>query len=461
VNRSTLEANTRAAWRDLVPQTVARFDALFATPELAALEFGSMTCLADWLAQHGFDVERGAGNVPTAFVARRANGVGPRVGLLAEYDALPGLDNAAVAERTSTSRHPGHGCGHNHIGPANTAAAIAAARGLEATGIPGEIVVVGCPAEEIVWGKLALQAAGVFDGLGAILTSHGDYQNGALSRPCFSIANGEFRFTGEAAHSGKITARNALGAAEAAVAGFREAVEEASDGARFKHVYRFAGFAPGVTPDEVRLWCLVRHADFDTMRAAYAHMEDVFRRTAARFHVGLRADLIAACRGYLPNDTLGRVLAECLGAVGAPRWRPEDLRFMQDLSSACAPGETFELDRSLGYFDTGIDYYGQDDGDVSWQIPLGRVNWAYPATIPIHHWAWTALSGHPASRPGSLMASEALAMGAARLVAAPERLDAAKHELERRTENIDLPPPEIGLFEVLTQQPQAFWDASW
>ena len=458
---SDLDTRTRTAWAGLVPDTVAHFDRLFAVPELAGLEFRSMAILGEWLRSHGFAVETGAGGVPTAFLARKGGGSGPRIGILAEYDALPGLDNAPIARRTSTSRKPGHGCGHNHIGPANAAAAIAAADALGGAGIDAQIVVVGCPAEEIVWGKLALQDAGVFDGLDVILTSHGDYQNGALSRPCHSTANGEFRFTGEAAHSGKPTGRNALAAAEAAVARCPKVLAEAYDGMQFKHVFRFAGFSPGVTPDEVRVWSSVRHADFDTMRAGYARMEAVFRQEAQRLEVGLRADLVAACRGYLPNDTVGRLLAGCLAEVGAPKWSEADLDFMRELSLACSPGQPFRLHRELDYFDRGIDYYGQDDGDISWQIPLGRVNWAYPETVPIHHWAWTALSGHAASRPGPLMASEAIALAAARLAASPDVIAAAWRERDRRVEGIAIPPPEFGLVDVLTRRPEAFWDASW
>ena len=68
----------------------------------------------------------------------------------------------------------------------------------------GEVVLIGCPAEEILWGKLALQAAGIFDGLDVILTSHGDYQNGALARPCHATATGEFKFEGKVRMAAKV-----------------------------------------------------------------------------------------------------------------------------------------------------------------------------------------------------------------------------------------------------------------
>jgi aminobenzoyl-glutamate utilization protein B len=452
----------RAAWTALAPEIVEQFGLLFAMPELSCLEYRSMDLLAGWMEAHGFSVERGVGDVPTAFLARKdSGGSGPRIGILVEYDALPGLDNEPQARRTSSGRKPGHGCGHNHIGPANAGAGIAAAAALQQAGLAGEIVVVGCPAEEIVWGKLALQAAGVFDGLDAVLTSHGDYQNGSISRPCHATANGEFRFSGESAHSGLGTARNAVAASEAAIAHFRTIAGEAFDELQFKHVYRFAGYSPGVTPDEVRVWASVRHRDFDTMRAGYARMEAVFSEVASAHQVDFRGDLVAACRGYLANDTLGRVMADCLQTVGAPAWTKSDIAFMEELSQACAPGKPFTLHRELAYFDQGIDYYGQDDGDLSWQIPLGRINWAYPENVPIHHWAWTALSGHTASQAGPLMASEAIAIAAVRLIADPHHLTAARAELDRRKAGTIVPPPEFGLLEVLTKRPEEFWDATW
>ena len=162
-------------WQALEPETVRLFRAQWEDPELPAMEYRSSTRLADWLARHGFAVERQAGGLPTAFVARYGSGNGPVLALLAEFDALPALDNDAVPSRRPLGKPAGHGCGHNHIGPANAGAAIAAAKACRRLGLAGEIRVIGCPAEEILWGKIALLRAGVFSGIDAILTSHGDY----------------------------------------------------------------------------------------------------------------------------------------------------------------------------------------------------------------------------------------------------------------------------------------------
>jgi aminobenzoyl-glutamate utilization protein B len=452
---------TRRVWQQHRPRIEGLFGELWAQPEMPAMEYISMATLAGLLEENGFAVERGAGGVPTAFVARKGNGKGPRIGILAEYDALPSLDNAAVPYRQGTGRKPGHGCGHNHIGPANTGAGIAAASALEALGLDGEIVVVGCPAEEIGWGKLAIQDAGVFDGLDVILTSHGDYQNGSLARPCHAVSSGEFRFVGDSAHSGMGTTRDALKTAEAAIAAFEALRASDHIELQFKHIFRVAGIAPGVMPEEVRIWCSLRHLDFDQMLAGYDLMETTFAQAAAAAGVGFSGHLIASCRGYLGNDTIGRVLDEALVHVGPPAWTEADIAWMTELSANSDPGRPFELHRELEYFDHGVDYYGQDDGDLSWAIPLGRVNWAYPRNVPIHHWAWTALSGHSSSSPGPLMASEALTIAAVELTQRPDLLAAAKAELADRIGGQTIAPPLYGARAILTTDPAAFWDASW
>ena len=267
----------RAEWAKLVPQMTRLFRDQWACPELPGMEYQSVANLTGFLEAHGFAVERGVGGVPTAFLARKgAAGGGPRIGILAEYDALPSLDNAAVPHRSGTGRRPGHGCGHNHIGPANCGAAIAAAIAAEALSLPGEICVIGCPAEEVLWGKIALQEAGVFDTFDVLLTSHGDYQNGALSRPCYAVASGEFIFRGDSAHAGMGVARNALKTAEDAMAAFIAEADRFT-GVNEKHVFRMAGIMPGVMPDEVRVWCSLRHRDIDPVMIAYRGMEAVFR----------------------------------------------------------------------------------------------------------------------------------------------------------------------------------------
>ncbi|MES2548757.1 MAG: amidohydrolase, partial [Pseudomonadota bacterium] len=147
-----------------------------------------------------------------------------------------------------------------------------------------------------------------------------------MSRPCHAVVTGEFVFRGDSAHAGMGGARDALKTAETAMAAF---IAEADrfPGIVEKHVFRSAGIMPGVMPDEVRLWCSLRHRDLDPVMAAYRGMEAVFRAVAARTGVEVEEKFVAASRGYLANDVLADVLDDSLRLVGPPRWTDADIDF--------------------------------------------------------------------------------------------------------------------------------------
>jgi amidohydrolase len=132
--------------------------AIHAHPEPAYREHQAATWVAEAIARHGYSVEHPAGRLSTAVrgsLRGGRGGDGPRIGILAEYDALPGL---------------GHGCGHNTMAASGVGAAIALAA--MAAELPGEIVFLGCPAEEQGSGKKQMLEDGLFDGLDAALLFH-------------------------------------------------------------------------------------------------------------------------------------------------------------------------------------------------------------------------------------------------------------------------------------------------
>ena len=456
-----LKRGARQALIGLRPVIERHFRMIWEEPELAAMERRAADLLCGWLEASGFDVSRGSQGIPTAFVARAGAGDGPCIGILAEYDALPGLDNEAAPVRRSRGKVAGHACGHNQIGAANVGAAVAAATALSQARRPGRIVVFGCPAEEILWGKTLMLERGLFDGCDALLTSHADYQNGVLSRPCQSVAQGEMIFYGVAGHAGSVRRQNALDAVELAVQSIERLRAHNFPDTIVEHVLRVAGVHPGITPDESRIWLSSRQQDFERVWEVYEFAVGVCRRAAEMTGTSFRHQFIAASRGYLPNDTLAEVLFRSQQQVGAPRWTPEGLDWMRQLALACAPRDQFFLDQEIGLHREGIDPYGQDDGEVSWRIPLARVNWAVPRQVPLHHWALSALSGHPASYPGPIMASEVLALGAVELISSPEILSRAKEELARRVNGKVLTAPRVGAKRTLVENPQSFWDRSW
>ncbi|HIH89179.1 TPA: amidohydrolase, partial [Candidatus Bathyarchaeota archaeon] len=157
-------------------------DRVWEYAELGLVEEKSSRLLSDELEKGGFKVEMGVAGMPTAFVATWSNGKGPTIGLMGEYDALPGLSNNKVPHKEALRQDaPGHGCGHNIHGVTAVSAALAIKQAMEAGKIKGTVKMYGCPAEENYDGKVFMVRAGLFKGVDACLSHHpGSYNTAGL-----------------------------------------------------------------------------------------------------------------------------------------------------------------------------------------------------------------------------------------------------------------------------------------
>ncbi|MEI3179582.1 MAG: M20 family metallopeptidase [Lachnospiraceae bacterium] len=166
-------------------EMTAMADDIFDHPEIGMEEFHAQKVLTDWLEKEGFQVERGVVGVETAFKAVYSHGTGgPNIGLLCEYDALPGI---------------GHACGHHMQGPS----ILAAAKALKDADIkePYTITVYGTPAEESVSGKIRMIQNGcTFEELDVALMMHG---GPATQVDVKSLANSKYKviFHGVSSHA--------------------------------------------------------------------------------------------------------------------------------------------------------------------------------------------------------------------------------------------------------------------
>jgi aminobenzoyl-glutamate utilization protein B len=446
--------------QEIRPDVRHAFAALWSVPERPLEEVHASSTLVAWLRGEGFEVEHPVAGIPTAFRASWGEG-GPVIAFLAEYDALPGLGNEAIPARSRKSGGVGHGCGHAHIGPANCGAAVVVRKALEAMKLGGRVVVIGCPAEEILWGKVALADRGAFEGVDLILTSHGDYQNAVVNRPCQSARHGEIVFRGRASHTGAARGGNALDALELTVQGLERFRSHGLPGVLVEHVIRRGGEMPNIVPEESRLWVFFRAASHDEVERAYQVAEQMARDAARLTRTTVSSHLISACRGYFPNKVVADTLWESYGSWGAPPWQESDVSWMRQLSAEASPGEPFVLESGIQYLDQGMDPYAQDDGDISWRIPLGRVNWAMPQGVPLHHWATTALTGSEAGAVGPLHCLEVLAGAGLRFFQSPELVRAAQEELERARGKALIPAPEYCRNPEFWENPSEFWSGSW
>ena len=236
---------------------------IHANPEPAYEERQAAAWVADSLARHGFQVERPAGSLETAVRATRRGGRGgdgPRIGILAEYDALPGL---------------GHGCGHNTMAASGVGAAIALAA--IADELPGEIVFLGCPAEERGSGKRQMIEDGLFDGLDAALLYHPCDRTHVESWPLAS-EDIDVLFTGLQAHAAADPwrGRNALDAMILLFSSVGLWRQQLRPDARVHGIIQEGGTAANIIPDRSRAWFMIRSPE----QAYYEEMRERFNALA-------------------------------------------------------------------------------------------------------------------------------------------------------------------------------------
>ena len=174
-------------------------DTIFTHPETAGEETQSAAALENFLQKNGFSVSKNTAGLPTAFTAEKGKGE-PRIAFLAEYDALPNLGQNPVAHCDPVPGN-GHGCGHNLLGAGIAAAACALAYALEQENLPGQVVVYGCPEEEICRGKIVMANAHCFDRDDAAISWHPADKNQVSEEVFQAMTSRVFRFYGKSAHA--------------------------------------------------------------------------------------------------------------------------------------------------------------------------------------------------------------------------------------------------------------------
>jgi aminobenzoyl-glutamate utilization protein B len=423
--------------------------------ETALREDRSAELLTRILAGEGFAVEEGVAGMPTAFVASWGAGR-PVIGVLAEFDALPGVGNAAVPERAPREDGvtAGQGCGHNLFGAASVVGAIAARRALEELGLPGTIRLYGTPAEETVVGKVYMAREGVFDDLDAAIDWHPGTETGTRNQPGRAMNSFTVEYFGQAAHGARDpwNGRSALDAVELMDYGVNLMREHVKPTARIHYVITDGGDAPNVVPEYAKVWYYVRDTDRAAVQADYERVLKIAEGAALATETTHEVSLITGVHECLANRPLQEAVQANLELVGGPEYSEEEQDFAR------------RLQRNLGIEEEGFvgtvvpleDEVQPPEGgstdvcEVSHIVPeVGfRVTTA-AAGIPWHSWAATACHGTSAGIKGAVVASKVISLTAVDMVTDPELLAAAKRDFLERTEGrpyrspipADQPPP--------------------
>lgn len=410
---------------------------IFGHAELGLQETKSAETLIRELEKEGFRVERGTSGMPTAFVATIGSG-SPVVGILAEYDALPGLSQkpGAASKQPVVDGAPGHGCGHNLLGTAAVAAAALANRERLARKLPGTLKVFGTPAEEQIIGKTFLARDGAFAGTDVVLSWHPEDLNYVYTRPRLAITVVDVEFFGTTAHAAASPwmGRNALSALELfdhAIALMRESVLPT---ARMHRVIKAGGVAANVIPDYTKVQYFVRDETGERVDGMLRRLRKSADGAALATETRAQVTVLAATREPLYNEVLSRVMQQELDKAGAPRFDEKD----QELARA--------IQKEIGVETSGLALevvaYGpmhggtasSDVGETSAVVPLAELAVATrPQGTPAHHWAQTSCAGADVGRKGMHVAARVLAKSLEALLASPAKVAEARAEWVKTT----------------------------
>ena len=395
----------------------------------------SSQLLAQLLEDAGFDLRRKVAGIPTAFTASFGKGQ-PVIGILGEFDALPGLSQSAQPTREPLQAGGyGHGCGHHLFGAASVSASIAIAQQIRAGKLSGTVRFYGCPAEEGGSAKVFMVRAGLFRDCAAVLHWHPSSRNAAGDRSSLARMAVKFRFLGKAAHAAGAPeqGRSALDAVTLTNHAAELLREHTPDFTRIHHVITSGGGAPNVVPDFAEVYYYIRHPKGETVRPLYRRLALCAQAGALATETKLVTNFEGGILEILPNNTLAQVNLKNLRQLNDIEYTPEELRFALKMQQQIPRPAALTSVRKVDDLSGTVGMGSTDVGDVSWVVPTSGFNTAcwVPGT-PGHSWQAVACGGTTLARKGMHLAARVLAASAWDLFTQPELLQQAKAEHQRR-----------------------------
>ena len=422
-------------------------DRIWRFAELGFLEVKSSKLLADELEVHGFSIERGVAEIPTAFVATYGSNR-PIIGVLGEFDALHGLSQKVLSHKEPIEPGaPGHGCGHNIHGVSGLGAVLAVKEAIDQFNISGTIKFFGCPAEEVIHGKVWMVKAHVFDGIDAALSHHPGTMN--VAKLASNLANNtvKFHFYGKTAHAAGSPdqGRSALDAVELMNIGVNYLREHITQDARIHYVIEDGGGQPNIVPGYARTWYYIRAPERDQVDQIYDWILDIAKGAAQMSRTTLKVEFIKGVHNLLPNKTLGELVTANMRIVGSPKYTDQELQFAEEISATIPLEEkraalrksrrpkweelmNITIDRSISdAWDEGLVSPGSTDvSDVSWRVPTMEFSTAtWVLGTPSHSWQAVTQSNMGLGHKALLFAAKVIATTSLDLLTTPSYIEKA------------------------------------
>ncbi len=427
------------SWLDSNASTLSKVNRnIWGWAETGLEEVKSSKELQDLLSSNGFTVEAGVAGMPTAFVATYGSGQ-PVIGILAEYDALPGLSQDASPERTARAGvMAGHGCGHSVFGTGSTGAAIAIKQALASGAIKGSVKLFGTPAEETGIGKTYMLREGVFKGVDTILSWHAGDSTAASWDFSKAVISVKFRFDGLAAHASTSPhqGRSALDAVELMNVGVNYMREHVKEDTRIHYVVTNGGGQPNVVPPTAEVWYYLRANKHTDVEEYFVWMQEIARGAAAMTRTKLVETRVDSdMHEVLPNRTLVEVIQKNLELVGAPKFDDREKAFARATQKDLKPAPEIALSERVEPLPSGPPHQGlhsTDVGDLTWFFPVGQLTAAtYSYGAPGHSWQIVACTGTSIGEKGMMVAAKALAASAIDLYRSPDLIQRAREDQKK------------------------------
>jgi aminobenzoyl-glutamate utilization protein B len=404
--------------------------------EVGYQEQKSSALLQYALHDAGFDIKVGVADIPTAFVASWGRGR-PIIGIVGEFDALPGLSQKATPTRDPiVAGQPGHGCGHHLFGTASTAAAIAVKQWLETNKRGGTIRFYGTPAEEGGSGKVYMVKAGLFDDVDAVVSWHPADRNGVSTVSNLANISAKFRFRGVSAHAAGAPdkARSALDAVEAMDNMVNMMREHVPQETRIHYVITDGGKAPNVVPDFAEVYYYARQPDMRVLDGIWERIVNAAKGAALGTGTSMEMETISAVYNVLPNDYLASLQRKNLERVGGVSYTAEERAFAESIRKTLSePMLPLGSESQIQPPREEVSYASTDMGDVSWRVPtvqLSAATWV-PGT-PAHSWQAVAAGGTTIGAKGMMVAAKTMTLTAIDLFTDPTHIRKAREEFDRR-----------------------------
>jgi len=413
-------------------------DSIWDFAELGMQEFKSSAILMNVLEEEGFKIEKGVAGMPTCFVATWGSGK-PVIGILGEFDALPGLSQKALSpdQMPVVAGAPGHGCGHNMMGTAGAAAAIAVKKSMQQNNLQGTVKFFGSPAEETLISRPYMVRDGVFKDVDAVIDNHASSDlstsYGVSGNAVMSVV---FSFKGKTAHAAAapwigISALDGVELMNVAANYLREHLFYTY---RLHYIITEGGEAPNVVPDKASVWYYIRNTD-ERLGEMYKRVFDCAKGAAVASGTTLdTVRVLTAIHQLHSNKGMAETIQRNIELVGMPEWTDREQIFAKALQKELGEKETgfSSKIKTLSIpSDFQTDGSSSDVGEVTMITPTATV--CFPGEVPGaigHHWSAVACNYGSAAWKGLNTGARVIAATAIDLLTKPKLLDEIKKEFD-------------------------------